>query len=1793
LENDTMLFLKGSWLRGRWIQRLRNRPTRHRAPVRVWYSETLEARTLLSGETLTPAELAAMATRVQALKVDQFKTLQPIEVQFLTTAQLQSITTSKQLNAISEAARGALSADQVRQLNVGKTGLLGLTPGQIEALTVAQVQSLKVADFPLLRPSQIPSLTTAQIKTISSDALLRALPQADRAALTADQIKQLKIADVGLSLLTDVQIEALTVAQIQTLKPKDIAQLFPWQTKSLTAAQWTAYAGAVANSSAPATKQVGNLTVGQIRNLPSWDFDDLSAEQVPYLTAQQIGSVSSSWPFDTMSEAARAALTTGQVRALIVGSTGIDFLTTSQKASLSTFQIQALNYWDFPDLTASQITSLTRDQLASIPGAWWFEQIPANVRAALTANQVKALNLAELGLGGLTTQQLAQISVAQIQSLSMWDFRLLSPTQVVSLTARQLGTIDNQWYFGQWTAAARAALKASQVQALRVEDIGLSLLTSNQVKQLTTSQVQSLDHDDFQYLAASQIPLLTVSQIASIDNGWWFGQIPAAARAALTSVQVQALNVAAVGLEHLTVAQRGLLTQAQVQSLEYDDFRFLNATQTPWLTGEQLASIDNGWWFQQIPEAARAALTSIQVQSLDIGDIGLEGLTVVQVNSLTPDQIHEVECHDFDHITPQQAPHLTAEQLASIDNGWWFGQMPDAARAVLNATQIQALNIEAVGLDELTDLQVGWLTVDQLHDVEYWDFDHLHVDQIDDLTTTQIASIPNCWYFEQIPEDVRAGLTTEQIQALNTADVTIDHLTSTQRDQLTVDQILALNDAWEFQFLNPEQVTHLTTEQMALFDCGWEFLQLSDEAQAALTREQLLAMPEEVNAQISGLDAGMFSPDGHSEDEHDHSTHSDTRTADPNLPHPDDLGKQDEHLALLAIVPREAATFVTIASGNWNNPATWKDGKIPTGLAQVLVAAGTTVNFNVVQTNAMKWVRIDGTLEFATNIDTQMLVDTVVVDPAGTLHLGTTAKPVQSGVAARIVIADNGRNIDTTWDPLQLSRGVISHGTLEMHGETVTPFVSLNGVRRNATQLTLDSVPTNWRVGDRLVLTGTTTDIGAKQDEELKLVAINGNTITVDADDDVAGVQGLKFNHLPPEGFGLKVYIADMNRNVVIMSQNPAITQRRGHVMSMHSNKVHVENVGFYGLGRTDKRNPINDPVFGDDGKLLATTGLNPRGRYAVHFHRTGIDGAKTPAHISGSAVVDSPGWGYVNHESNVNMLDNVAFNVQGASFVSEIGNEIGSMVHNLSIRSEGSGDGLEDRQDIFDFGHGGHGFWLQGPGVEVVNNISASSHEAAFIFFTASSEAEFSAANLSDPSLAAGRDTVPVGTVPLKRVDGNIAFAAGSGLETWFHLTHMNDGQSYIDNMTTWNTGGQGFFNPYTGRTTIRNATVLGKMNGWGVWGTAFDRNNVTNNMTYENVRAEGWEVGIDVAVNRATVIRDGVFRAVRAIEISSTEDTIRTVDIVGDPQFLPLTAQQLGDRQQFEIFLNGEINLRNRDLETYFSPDIVRLGTVRFNNHQVYYFKQAADFVPFPASATEDLTWLPPEIVGKTNTELWELYGIAPGGIVAPADAVAVEGINGLVGSRATYLPDLELHSDKYTNHPNDYTLSYENARGDHITERTTTPIREGWNLVTREIDGNTRTFFVYGDTKPPEFILAPDSDLRVNPQGLQFGIVIRGTVRDDSFGEMHFRREFKDLKSRPIKTDASGKKYIDITFEIHDLAGNTTAVSLKVFLDSTVPIQPGTGQRDLPPREVPRTLAELLEYYYLTGQNNPLGL
>ena len=80
--------------------------------------------------------------------------------------------------------------------------------------------------------------------------------------------------------------------------------------------------------------------------------------------------------------------------------------------------------------------------------------------------------------------------------------------------------------------------------------------------------------------------------------------------------------------------------------------------------------------------------------------------------------------------------------------------------------------------------------------------------------------------------------------------------------------------------------------------------------------------------------------------------------------------------------------------------------------------------------------------------------------------------------------------------------------------------------------------------------------------------------------------------------------------------------------------------------------------------------------------------------------------------------------------------------------------------------------------------------------------------------------------------------------------------------------------------------------------------------------------------------------------------------------------------------------------------------------NIQQVWSLEQAADFMPFP-TAQEGLH---PEYVGLTNQQLFDQFGVAVGGEVAPADAFTIPGIRGLVTSVPYFVQPSEAVDDFY---------------------------------------------------------------------------------------------------------------------------------------------------------------------------------
>ena len=218
--------------------------------------------------------------------------------------------------------------------------------------------------------------------------------------------------------------------------------------------------------------------------------------------------------------------------------------------------------------------------------------------------------------------------------------------------------------------------------------------------------------------------------------------------------------------------------------------------------------------------------------------------------------------------------------------------------------------------------------------------------------------------------------------------------------------------------------------------------------------------------------------------------------------HLDDPQKKAEHDAVFDLVAYEDVTHVALRSGLWSSPNTWLDldgdqvGDPPVHGANVLIDHETTVVYDVVSNVELHTVRVDGLLHFRRDMNTLMMVDTLVVDDEGALEIGAEAFPIAPDVLAVITITDNGP-IDTQWDPMLLSRGLISHGRVDIHGTLKTAYMALsNSYAKGDTQLALTTpAPSTWRVGDTLVLTGT--HVNGKQDEQITILAINGNRITV------------------------------------------------------------------------------------------------------------------------------------------------------------------------------------------------------------------------------------------------------------------------------------------------------------------------------------------------------------------------------------------------------------------------------------------------------------------------------------------------------------------------------------------------------------------------------------------------------------------------------------------------------------------------------------------------------------------------
>ena len=704
------------------------------------------------------------------------------------------------------------------------------------------------------------------------------------------------------------------------------------------------------------------------------------------------------------------------------------------------------------------------------------------------------------------------------------------------------------------------------------------------------------------------------------------------------------------------------------------------------------------------------------------------------------------------------------------------------------------------------------------------------------------------------------------------------------------------------------------------------------------------------------------------------------------IPHSDDLSKQPEHLTLNQLVRYDQVTHIALSNGNWSNSSTWQNGIVPTNDARVLVPYGVNVIVDSELPARLKSVRVDGTLSFASNSDTELLAETVAVTATGTLRMGSVSSPIQSNVTARLQFIDNGA-LDRNADPFGLGRGLITHGTVEMYGADVASYrASATDLSADTTSITLTSAPTGWKVGDKLVIAGTSPD--SLEDEVRTILAINGNTVTINP---------LDYDHETPSSEA-QIHIANLTRNIVLESENYQ-ADRRGHVMFMHNDDVNIHNAAFKGLGRTDKSIRIDDPVVDEDWNLIDGTGTNPRARYSVHFHRAGTVTTGAAAQVHGSVVDHGVGWGYVNHSSHVDFVDNVSFDVLGAGFVTEVGDETGSFQQNLSLHNKASGDLREDRFDIQDFAHEGQGFWFQGGGVRVVNNIAASNEGQAFTYYTRGLRignfvGMFDAANLADPSIANGADKIDVQYVPILEFSDNEGYASDFGLTVFWNLRNApHNSSSVVKDSLFWNNE-VGVGVEYAHNIIVRDIDVMTSETDFPAYGLFV--NTVSKDITFDGVTVSDYYYGVDAGERGFTLIKNASFATRVGILARGPFEENRTVLVQGTFTMLPLFDSLGKALFQEHIVASYAGESINSNVSNYFYSSKIILDYGPYQQQQLYSQAQARNAIPFPVGSVG----IPEQYVGLTSQQIFDNFGLIVNGEFAPSSVTTIPEFDGLLG-------------------------------------------------------------------------------------------------------------------------------------------------------------------------------------------------
>lgn len=439
----------------------------------------------------------------------------------------------------------------------------------------------------------------------------------------------------------------------------------------------------------------------------------------------------------------------------------------------------------------------------------------------------------------------------------------------------------------------------------------------------------------------------------------------------------------------------------------------------------------------------------------------------------------------------------------------------------------------------------------------------------------------------------------------------------------------------------------------------------------------------------------------------------------------------------------------SLQSGPWSAASTWDSGQVPGENSRVEIRTGHTVSYDVDSTVPIRAVYVSGTLTFAADRDTQLVVGVLKIEsgdepsehgfdcdahgnpraegtPQAALLVGTPDKPIPARHQALIQL-----KYFEGHDRQSCPAIVCCGGRMDFHGAPLSrTWVKLGATAAaGESRVALAEPVQGWRDGDQVLVTASRLgrDVGQGSErletEQRTIQTIEKSDLTLD--------RPLERTHLGEGEF--RAEVANLSRNVIVQSLDPEGV--RGHTMYHRDSAGSISYAEFRHLGKR--------------GTL---------GRYSLHFHVVGD--TMRGSSVLGASIHDSHNrWLTIHGTNHLVVRDCVGFRSVGHGFFLEDGTEVDNVLdRNLAVQAM-TGRPLPQQVLPFDQNEGA-GFWWANSRNTFTRNVTCENYHYGYRF----EATETSLLKLTLPVRQSDGSTraVDIRTLPFVRFDENEAHCDG-----------------------------------------------------------------------------------------------------------------------------------------------------------------------------------------------------------------------------------------------------------------------------------------------------------------------------------------------------------------------------------------------------------------------------------------------